>query len=158
MAAEGENEVTSRVFIAYGPPLEMVTSLRYLGRVILEVDNDWPAVVRNLAKARSVWRRTTSILSREEAEPKVSGFFFKSVVQLVLLFGTETYVVTPHMIQVLGGFQDQVARKLTGWILRRQADGKWDYTSTAVARAEAGFEGSIFREGRTHSRSTLLRN
>ena len=33
----------------------------------------------------------------------VSGLFFKSVVQAVLLFGSETWVVTPRMGSSLGG-------------------------------------------------------
>ena len=45
---EEYQDVTSREFSAYGRPLEMVTSFRYLGRVILAAENDWPAVVRNL--------------------------------------------------------------------------------------------------------------
>ena len=50
-------------------------------------NNDWPAVVRNLSQSGAVWKRMTRILSREGVEPRVSGFFFKSVVQAVLLFG-----------------------------------------------------------------------
>ena len=45
----------------------------------------------------------TRILSREGAEPRVYGFFFKTVLQVVLLFGSETWVVTPLMGRVLGG-------------------------------------------------------
>ena len=33
----------------------------------------------------------------------MSGFFFKAVVQAVLLFGSETWVVTPHIGKALGG-------------------------------------------------------
>ena len=47
----------------------------------------------------------TRIYSREGSEPRVSGFFFKAVVQSVLLFGVETWLVTPHMGWVLGGLQ-----------------------------------------------------
>ena len=54
----------------------MVTSFRYLGQVILEVDDNWPTVVRNLYRARAVWKRMAIILSREGAEPQVSGLFF----------------------------------------------------------------------------------
>ena len=36
-------------------------------------------------------------------EPWLSVFFFKSVVQAVLLFGAETWVVTPRMVRFLGG-------------------------------------------------------
>ena len=45
----------------------------------------------------------TRVLIREGAEPRVSGFFLKAVIQLVLLFGLETWVVTPRMGRVLGG-------------------------------------------------------
>ena len=60
--------------------LEMMTSFRYLVRVILEADENWPAVVRKLFQERATWKRMTRILSREGAEPWVSGFFFKDVV------------------------------------------------------------------------------
>ena len=73
----------------------MVTSFRYLGQVMSAADDDWPKVVRNFDHARAVWRRMTIILSREGAEQRVSGFFLKAVVQAVLLFGYETWVVTP---------------------------------------------------------------
>ena len=45
----------------------------------------------------------TRILSREGAALWVSGFYFKAVAQAVLLFGSETWVVTPHMSKDLGG-------------------------------------------------------
>ena len=106
MEAEDNREVTSWAFSAYGRPIQMVTSFRYLGRVISAADDNWPAVVWNLAKARAVWRRMTRILSREGAETRVSGFFFKAVIQSVLLFGAETWVVTLRMGWFLGGFQD----------------------------------------------------
>ena len=65
-------EVTSRVFRVYGHPLEMETYFKYLGRIISVADDNWSAVIRNLAKARAVWRRTTGILSREGAMLRVS--------------------------------------------------------------------------------------
>ena len=60
-------EATARAFSAYGRPLEMVTSFRYLVRVISAADNDWLAVVRNLSRTRVVWRKMARILSREGA-------------------------------------------------------------------------------------------
>ena len=138
--AEEEKAVTSREFCDYGIPLEMVISFQYLGRMISVADDYWPEVTWNLTKAWAVWRRMTRILVRQGARPGVSGFFFKAVVQLVLLFGAETWVVNPRMVQVLWGFQDQVARRLTGRILRRRVDGKWEYTSAEAERIEVGFE------------------
>ena len=59
------------------------------------VDYDWMVVFRNLEKARAVWRRLTRILSREGETPQVSRFFFKAVVQLLLIFVADTWVATP---------------------------------------------------------------
>ena len=83
----------------------MVTSFRYLGRVILAADDDWLSVVRKLSRARAVWRRMTRILSTEGVETQVSGLFFKAVVQAVLLFVLEKCVATPRMGKDLGGFR-----------------------------------------------------
>ena len=58
----------------------MVTSFKYLGRVLLVADDDWPTVVQNLVKAQTVWWRIFKILSREGARPRVSGFVFKAVI------------------------------------------------------------------------------
>ena len=78
----------------------------------------------------------TRILSREGAAPRVSGFFFKAVVQAMLLFGSETWVVIPCMGKALGGFQAQVARRLTGRLPWRTPDGKWKYTLAVTEREE----------------------
>ena len=48
-------------------------------------------------------------------QPTVIGDFFKAVVQAVLLFGLETWVMTPRMVRSLGGgVQHRVARRITG--------------------------------------------
>ena len=57
--------MTSRAFITYGRPLKMVTSFKYLGRVISAADDDWPEVVQNLLKARMEWHRMSRILIME---------------------------------------------------------------------------------------------
>ena len=117
----------------------MVTSFKYLGQVISATDNYWPGVVRKLARVKTVWRRMSYILSREGVTPRVSGLFFKAVIQAVLLFRTETWVVTLRMGKALGGFQTKVVIRLTGQIPRRTTDGTWKYTSAAAAKEAAGF-------------------
>ena len=59
---------------------------------------------------------------------------------LVLIFGVETWVVTPLMVRVLGRFQDQVAQSLMGRLPRLKTDGKWEYNLEATAREEVGFK------------------
>ena len=58
----------------------------------------------------------------------MSGFFFKAVVHLVLLFGEDKWVVIPRMVRFLEAFCEQVAWKLAWRILQQSLDGKWQYT------------------------------
>ena len=139
LAAEEEREFTARYFSAYGCPLDMVTYFKYLGRVISAAEDYWLAVAKNLSRTRKVWIRMLRILSREGAAPRVSRLFFKAVVQAVLIFGAETWVVTPHTSKALGGFQTQVARRLTGRLPRRIPDRKWRYKLVEAAKEEAVF-------------------
>ena len=89
--------------------------------------------------SRAVWRIMARIFSREGAVPRVSGLFFKAMMQAVLILGLDTWVATPHMGKSLGEFQAQVARRMTGRLMWRTTDGKWIYTSAATAREETGF-------------------
>ena len=51
--AAAEVETTSeKAFHAYGNKMQAVTEFRYLGRVMTNTDDDWPAVAGNLRKAR----------------------------------------------------------------------------------------------------------
>ena len=88
---------TERAFGAYGKPLETVSTFKYLGRVMTAGDDDWQEVVGNLVKAQKIWGRLARILSREGADKRVLGNFFKAVVQVVLLFGAEMWVLTPRI-------------------------------------------------------------
>ena len=38
--------------------------------------DDWPAVLRNVGKARRVWNRLGKLIWQEGAEPRVSGMFY----------------------------------------------------------------------------------
>ena len=73
-------ESTEMSFEDYGKQLEAVHSFKYLGRITTAGDEDWPAVAGNMAKAQKSWGRLTRILSREGAEKRISGTFFKAVV------------------------------------------------------------------------------
>ena len=72
-------------------------------------DDDWPAVVGNLHKARKSLGRLLRNLIRDGADLKVLGHFSKAVTQAVLLFGEETSVLTPRMERALSSFQHRVA-------------------------------------------------
>ena len=43
------------------------------------------------------------------------------------MFRLETWVVTPHIRYMLGGFHHRVARRLLGYFQGRQEDEAWEY-------------------------------
>ena len=60
---EGELRKSFEItFQAYGELLESVTLFKYLGRVLMAGDDDWPSVAGNLRKARKICTRMTRIL------------------------------------------------------------------------------------------------
>ena len=79
------------------------------------------------------------VLTREGADPRVMGMFYKAVVQSVLLYGCETWVVTPRVLAALEGFHNRMARWLSGMtpIYLPQEDW-WDYPPIEEAREAAG--------------------
>ena len=118
--------------------MRVVTEFRYLGNVLTNTDDDWPAVAGNIRKARKNWGRLARILGREGADPKVSRSFYTDVTHQVLLFGAELWVLTKNMESALDALQGRVARRLTGRQPRRGRDGEWFYPSLAGALQEAG--------------------
>ena len=120
--------------------METVTSFKYLGRVLTAGDDNWTEVEGKLRKTRKIWVRMTRILIRNGAELKILGLFFKAVLQTVLLFRAETWVLNPHMYQALRSFQHRVAQWLTGRYPRQRGERRWEYPLLAAVMAEAGFE------------------
>ena len=112
--AAAEVEVAmERTFHAYGKRIQSVTDFCYLGRIIISTNDDWPAVARNLQKARVTWGRLERILGREGADPKVSHNFYIAVTHQVLLFGAESWIHTKRMESALDSFQGRVTRRHT---------------------------------------------
>ena len=95
LAEEDMRDSAERDFHTYVRPLETVTLFKYLGQVLTKGDDDWTEVVGNLKKEQKNWEQLSRIQGQEGANPRVSGMFFKAVVQEVLIFGSETWVLTP---------------------------------------------------------------
>ena len=134
-------EASERRFMVAGSELECVESFRYLGRPLSATDSDWLAIRRNLNRARQKWAMISRILSREGATPRVSGLFYKAVVQSVLLYGSETWVLDKAKLQALSGFHNRVARRLSGRMPRFRPGpgaGTWEYPPIEEALEIAG--------------------
>ena len=77
------------------------------------------------------------ILSQEGGNLKVSGLFFKAVVQAVL----PRYVVPdPQMEQALSSFQHRVVQRLNRGHKSCRVQGRWEYLPLEEVMEEAGFE------------------
>jgi hypothetical protein len=116
LALERTPSASESMFTAYGVPVKVVQEFKYLGSLLSRNDDDWLAVHRNLSKdSKSWWAQISRILAtREGATPRVSGMFYKAVVQLVMLFGPESWVLLQPMLKALEGFHWRVARRLAG--------------------------------------------
>jgi hypothetical protein len=68
------------VFTVEGVPLDSESWCVYLGILLSADDDDWPAVIRNMAKARQRWAYISRILRREGATPRNAAMFYKAVV------------------------------------------------------------------------------
>ena len=73
--------------------IEGVGRFKYLGILLDRSDDNWPAVFQNISKARKLWGLLGKLPWRGGAELTVSAKFYRAVVQAVLLFGSETWVL-----------------------------------------------------------------
>ena len=58
-------------------------------------------------------------------EPAVSEFFYRMVVQAVLLFGADMWVLLAPMVQMLGGVHVGFLQQITKSKEKRLRDGLW---------------------------------
>ena len=69
---------------------------------------------------RETWERHEELgtaeadTGREGADKRILGKVFKAVVQHVLLFGAETWVLTPRIERALDLFMHGATRRITG--------------------------------------------
>ena len=76
LVEEEVREGKERDITAYGIPLALVTSFKYLGSVLSTSDDNCPAVVHNLWRAHQKWARLSRVLSREGSDARTLGRIF----------------------------------------------------------------------------------
>ena len=137
-ARERVRQARERVFRVNGVPLQRVDVFKYLGRPLASTDSDWPAINGNLAKARKRWGMIRRVIAREGADARVSGYFYKAVVQSVVLYGCETWTLDEAKLKALGGFHNRVTRSIAHRRGTRDPQtGVWSYPPIAMARERA---------------------
>ena len=65
------------------------------------------------------------MLRREGTDARMSGMFYIAVVQVVLLYGLESWVFSLGIVKVMGGFPHWVIRWLTGRISQCKGEEMW---------------------------------
>jgi hypothetical protein len=133
---EANKEATKVTFKVNGQPIETVSEFKYLGRVLSNNDSDWTAIRANIQKARKRWGQVAQILSKQGARSCTMAYFYKAVVQAVLLYGSESWVITERMWKVLNGFHNRCARFISGDHIRQKPNGEWILPSTKAVLAK----------------------
>ena len=70
--------------------VEGVTTFRYLVITIYQTYDCWLAVRSNIMRAKLLYERPGKLLLWEGADPRVAEMFYMSVIQAMLLYGSET--------------------------------------------------------------------
>ena len=73
-------------------------------------------------------------------DARTTGTFYKAVVKVVLLFGSEMWLMTPQIGRTLGGFQHRVARQLAGIQPQKNVEGVWEYQPFEQVMLVAGLK------------------
>jgi hypothetical protein len=115
------------VFFVESSPIETVPKFKYLGRFLSCDDRDDFTIANNLRKSRNRWGRCGRVLSAMHASPQVMARFYLAVCQAILLYGSETWVLSPHSLQQLDAFHHRCARHMAHQHIRRLADHSWIY-------------------------------
>ena len=89
---KANREVDQVIFHIGDQPIQKVSSFKYLGRILSANDDDLPAVAANVHCAHQRWGQVAQLLIREGASSLTMSYFYKAVVQAVLLYGSATSV------------------------------------------------------------------
>ena len=105
--------------------MEGVEKFKYLESPMDQMDCDWLEVCQNFKRERKVWGRLGKMIKIEEADIKVSEMLYRAVVQLVLLFGLESWVLLSEMNKTVEQAHTRFLRQIMGKQVQRNPDRTW---------------------------------
>jgi hypothetical protein len=116
-----QNKIDNQVEIRIGGEhIEKVDTFLYLGQWMTVDDSDEVATINNIWKAQNKWKRIFTVLTRENAQPKIMTAFYKAVVLSSLLYGSETWAITKKMYEKLSSFHRTATKRITKLQIRYQ--------------------------------------
>ena len=130
-------------FQVNGENINMVEQFNYLGRVLASNDNDLKAVESQLVKARRVWGRIGKVIKKKSfSNPKIMSIFYKVIVQTVLLYGSESWVLGTQIKNKVNSFHHRCSRFITGKHINYDKEADiWIYPSRKSTLLEADLLG-----------------
>ena len=107
-------------------PLESTPTFSYLGCTIAYNNSDWAAVYNNLWKAQSHWVMVSGVLVKAGAMVQARVMFYKAVVQSVLVYRSEIWVIKDVMMKELEGFHNRINWRIAGKTERIVGKEGWE--------------------------------
>ena len=95
---------------------------------------------RNFGKSRRLWSRLGKLLRIEGEDPRVSEIFYQSVVQAVLLFEAEIWILLVDVSRYLEGVHVIFLIQMTGYKAKQQRYRTWRRESASRVLREGGGE------------------
>lgn len=120
IAEDQKNNMDNEKFVMKikNNPIERVREFLYLGRWIFDSDDDTETINRQLRKTKIRWMKLSKILKRHDANPRIMGSFYQAIIQAVLLYGSESWVISNNNLKKLRSFHHRCARHMVGYHIR----------------------------------------
>ena len=96
-------------FTVHGDVLECIEVFKYHGRLMAQDDDDIQAIWAQLRKALSTWACVGQVLRSKNALPFVAARFYQAIVQAILLYRSETWVISETALARFEGFHIRAA-------------------------------------------------
>ena len=120
------------VFNVNGQVIENVPAFAYLGRILQRNDLDDEAILARLKLAGCAWGRMFRVLSANGGVCcKTMGRFYLAVIQQILLYGSESWVISTRSLLRLKTFHHKCARHMAHQYIRPLPNGTWEHPDSA---------------------------
>ena len=74
---------------------------------------------RNLSESQQIWGMVKKVMGKTGVTIKAPKMMYKVVVQVVLMYGSEIWVVANEMMTVLEGLHHRISEQIAGMTERR---------------------------------------
>ena len=83
-----------------------------MGHTVVFNNSDWAYLHINMRKEQRLWRVVSKLLTHIGETVRAQARMYKDVLHMVLLYRSESWVVTEAVLEVLEGFHHQVVRRI----------------------------------------------